>query len=166
MTTSIKKDERAAKLPGGRTIPVIDFKDIRLQCAGLEWREFAVRLPHGLEFVDLVEPSIWSRVQGHAGSALLRDDKVRAFAADGSWCADFTITSASAHRATISKPVRTDLESRATEVLPRNETYEIRWARLGYVVFRLADDCQMTPPTKSLMDAERAMRNLGITRVA
>ncbi len=145
----------AADAPRSTKAIPIPVDAVTVDTAGFVTRSLVVRLPQGVGLQDVVDPTIWRTVQGSAAS-MRKLDRVTLVSFGEDWIADCVVSAASNEALTLSKPVKIDLGSRASVVLPEDDDYRVIWTGKGYNVTRKADGRLMRPdPFPTVASATR-----------
>lgn len=140
-----------------RKAPLIPLANLRLQNAGVVWKEYLIRLPDGFVADDLKETNVWSQIQG--GKGLVKHDRVYCVAYDESWVAEAIVADADGRKVVLAKPKLTHFPDRFTKLL-ETELFKIEWNGAGYCVVRKSDGSRMGSPVSSIALAERELAAL------
>ena len=140
----------------------VGIQDLHEQHAGVQWREYLVRLPHGATADDLREPSLWRKVQARPGTSLRVFDRLTIVAFDESWMAECRVTRADAVSAVLSIGKVISMGEGRFDNLPQDDLYRVMWAGNGYVVVRKKDEVVVSRPVRDLGQAATDMRRMHV----
>ena len=140
----------------GRVARAINPECIWQQKAGSRWCQWDVCAPEGASFDDLLDPSVWKRVQETKRPAIRQGDEIRITAFDRSWVVWCFVAHATGNGIILSQFADTN-PTGPRESLFEDSTYRVAFTGVGYSVVRKTDGQEMVHPVHS---ADAARTNL------